>query len=404
MLAAGAIALCGYLCASCPSAPSPSTLVTSIHPAYTRVVFAFAGWDATGTVLNQWDDVSKNFTLTRGIVASLQSQGRSVLISLGGGAGAPLPGPAPAGFVTNVVTGLSSLVTSLGLDGVDFDIENFEGDPVAGMAAVREIVLGLRVAAAPRALLITCAPQMTDVFPDYTQETAGFNRYAPLVEERFLGNIDAVMPQMYNSWASVETIAYAVTYTKEVEAGFTVTAGAGPTPLNITIPPTKLWLGYPSSSSAAGSGFLPPTEVVAMVRGLAASGTPVAGLMTWSIAHQGCGASVNAGGQSVSSCTFAVVPVGSLPLLVMALPRLPLAMGFLALLAPSGQSRIAAASSARSSPRARRSSWWRICAHTVLQPTHLRTCIPSRAAIVAAALCVILPDDLAPVAAAKKFR
>ena len=280
--AASALPLTGYLCASCPSAPSPTTLVQSIHPSYTTVIFAFAGWDATGSLVNQWDDPSKNFTLSAATVRALKAEGRTVLLSLGGGAGGVLPGPPASGWVPAMVLNLWALAASLALDGFDLDIENFAGDAVAGMQALRAVVAGLRAAPGGAALRITCAPQMTDVFPDYPTWTAGFNRYAPLLEAGSLQLIDAVMPQMYNTWSSVETVAYAKTYAGELQKGFSV-AGPWPAPLNVTIPPEKLWLGFPASPSAAGSGYINPADVAAAVMGWAAGGLRVAGLMTWSI-------------------------------------------------------------------------------------------------------------------------
>ena len=274
--------LTGYFCADCPSNPAPGALISAIHPSYTTVILAFAGWDAAGNLVNQYDSPSKNFALTRAMVAALQAEGRTVLLSLGGGAANALPGPPPAGWVGTMVAGLSALVRALGLDGLDLDIENFLGDPLAGMAGLKAVVAGLRAAPGGAALRITCAPQMTDVYPDWAQWSAGFNRYAPLVEAGSLGLLDAVMPQMYNTWSAVETLAYAKTYAGEVEAGFTVT-GAGPAPLNVTIPAAKLHLGFPASRSAAGSGFIDPAAVAAAVRSWAAGGLQIGGLMTWCI-------------------------------------------------------------------------------------------------------------------------
>lgn len=279
---AAAINLTGYFCPTCPSAPFPNALVANIHGSYTSVIFAFAGWDDAGTILNQWDDPSKNFTLTKGLVETLRGQGRTVLLSLGGGAGGVLPGPPSSGWVPSMVSGLLSLAADLHLDGFDFDIENFGGDAVAGMRALRDVAAGLRAAPGGASLRLTCAPQMTDVFPDYPSWTPGFNRYAPLLEARALPLLDAVMPQMYNSWSAVETLAYAKTYAGELEKGFVV-SGAGPTPLNITVPAEKLWLGFPASRSAAGSGFINPPDVAAAVRAWAANGLHIGGLMTWSI-------------------------------------------------------------------------------------------------------------------------
>jgi chitinase len=278
---ASPINLTGYFCASCPSTPDPNALILTLPAAYSTVVFAFVGWDASGNLVNQYDEPTKAFTLNASIVSALRAQGRKVLISAGGGAGNTLSGPPPAGFVDTFASGLSALVTTLGVDGVDFDLENFSGDPVAAMGdgGMRDVIRALR--AQHPALLVTLAPQMTDVFPDYPQVTSGFNRYVPLLDDSFIAAIDAVCPQMYNSWSAVETVAYAETYTYELANGFSVKSPS--TSFNVTLIPAKVALGFPASRSAAGSGFISPQEVVAMVRALAANNTALAGLMTWDI-------------------------------------------------------------------------------------------------------------------------
>lgn len=282
---AGAMPLVGYLCPSCPSAPDPAALVREIHPAYSHVVLAFAGWDATGAIQNQWDAPDKGFTVNASVVSALQARGLRVLLSLGGGAGNVLPGPPadPDAFVANMARGLLALVHGWGLDGVDFDLENFSGDAVQGMAAVARVIEALH--ANSSALLITGAPQMTDVYPGWPGISAGFNRYAPLLGNGFLQRHFAfVMPQMYNSWAAVETAAYAQQYAAQLLAGYSIPASAGNPAYNVTVPGTKLLLGYPASPSGASSGFLPPATVVGVVQALAANAsTAIAGLMTWSI-------------------------------------------------------------------------------------------------------------------------
>ena len=270
---ASPLPLFGYICPTCPSTPAPAVSLATLPSAYTSVALAFAGWDASGVILNQWDAPDKGFVVNASVVAALRTRGVKVFLSAGGGAGNTLPGDvAPPGFAANMLAGLSSLVTAWELDGVDFDLENWPGavsDIVAACVLVRAVIAGLR--AAHPALLISAAPQMTDVYPDYPSITAGFNRYAPLLSQRLF---DAVMPQMYNSWAAVETLAYARVYAGELTAGFAV---ASPPML---IPPVAPWLGFPASRSAAGSGFLPPADVVSMARGL---GKNCSGLMTWDI-------------------------------------------------------------------------------------------------------------------------
>ena len=202
-------------------------------------------------------------------------------MSLGGGAGNILPASAPASFSATMLSGLLSLYHSLGVDGFDWDLENFAGtDAIAAMAPVITVITGLKKAA-PH-LLITTAPQMTDVYPGWPDVSPGFNRYASLVSQPFCNSyIDFIMPQLYNTWAAVETIDYAESYAASLQAGFTVSGGSAT--YNVTIPGRQLLLGYPASPSGAGSGYIAPADVVAMVRRLAANGTAVFGLMTWDI-------------------------------------------------------------------------------------------------------------------------
>ena len=251
----------------------PTSLVQNLHPAYTHVIFAFIGWDTNGELVNQWDAEDKSFILSKTIVAGLQQRSIKVLMSLGGGAGNILSADAPSTFASTMLSALLGLHRELGFDGLDFDLENFTGaDPIADMAPILAVIAGLKVALPGP--LITCAPQMTDVYPDWPSVSAGFNRYASLLAAP--SAVDLVMPQMYNTWAAVETADYAAAYSAKLLAGFVVADE-----YNVTVPAGKLVLGFPASASAAGSGFLPPAAVVALVRQLRAGGAAVAGLMTW---------------------------------------------------------------------------------------------------------------------------
>lgn len=149
------------------------------------------------------------------------------------------------------------------------------------MAPIQSIISGLK--AAHPSLLVSLAPQMTDLFPDYPQVAGSWNRYAPLVNNSFLaGHIDFVWPQMYNTWGGVETIAYAKTYAGEIAAGFTLTGTGGAT-YAVNLPMKGFFLGYPASPSGAGSGFIDPAAVVAMVHALQANNTNLGGLMDWDL-------------------------------------------------------------------------------------------------------------------------
>lgn len=267
------INLTGYVCPTCPSTPDPGRLLSLLPQSYTTVLFAFAGWDNSGSILNQWDAPDRGFYLNSSVVASLQSRGFAVGISVGGGAGNVLPSPLPQGFAATMQSGLSSLINALNITVVDFDLENWPGEVQsisAAAAAIRTVVAGLR--AAHQGLLISGAPQMTDLYCDYPSITAGFNRYAELV-----GALDVVMPQMYNTWGAVETIAYAELYA----AGLIEGCEIAPVNVNVSVTPRNLMLGYPASRNGASSGFIDPSAVVAMYRSLQEQGVVLNGLMTW---------------------------------------------------------------------------------------------------------------------------
>ena len=56
--------LSGYICPQCSSAPNPNWLIQNINKNYTRVNIAFIIYNKDGSIANQFDDASKNFTLT----------------------------------------------------------------------------------------------------------------------------------------------------------------------------------------------------------------------------------------------------------------------------------------------------------------------------------------------------
>merc|ERR1719273_445581 len=122
---ANAYILSGYLCPTCPSAPDPNTLIANINKYYTHVNIAFVIWNSDGTIVNQFDDPSKSFTLTKDMVSNLQSKGVLVFISIGGGAGSTLQCEENnnAEFINNFIDGLLEMTKTYGFDGVDFDIE-----------------------------------------------------------------------------------------------------------------------------------------------------------------------------------------------------------------------------------------------------------------------------------------
>jgi len=244
---------------------------------------AFVGWDDNGTILNSWDcdgKCGKNFTLTKDMVDRLKGGAtpRKVLMSLGGQDGGTLECSSSQSFIDTLSKGLISLAASFGFDGFDFDIETRSGDLVDCSKVVAAVMHSLK--ASNPALLITMAPQMGDIYPDSADVSPGFNDQAPLVAMA-IDAIDFIWVQMYNTWAQVETIAYAQTYGAALMKGYDVVANG--VTYHVQIPGRKLALGFPACPAAAGSGFITPSAVATLPGYFSQQGTPIAGLMTWSI-------------------------------------------------------------------------------------------------------------------------
>jgi hypothetical protein len=97
---ASPLPLFGYFCPTCPGDVSPSAILASMPPIYTHVAIAFAGWDASGNVLNQWDAAWRGgFIVNASVVGGLKARGVRVFLSVGGGAANVLPGEVSLGPV-----------------------------------------------------------------------------------------------------------------------------------------------------------------------------------------------------------------------------------------------------------------------------------------------------------------
>eukprot|EP01061_Rhynchopus_euleeides_P035729 TRINITY_DN6020_c0_g1_i1.p3 TRINITY_DN6020_c0_g1~~TRINITY_DN6020_c0_g1_i1.p3 ORF type:complete len:322 (+),score=107.43 TRINITY_DN6020_c0_g1_i1:58-966(+) len=271
--AAASMNLSGYVCPTCASTPDPNSIVANMPAVYNIVNFAFVGWDATnGSLINQFDDASKGFRLTAQQVATLRSQGRTVMISIGGGAGGIITGTESAAFRQNLAAGLLDICSTYGFDGVDFDIEHRSGDLKACASVINDVLKILKQK--NPAIKISFAPQMVNLDPAVSVLSAGFNELAPVIGPS-LSLIDWIQPQMYNSWAGVETLAYAQQYLSALQKGYTVAGVVVP-----PIPASKILLGYPATPSGASSGFIEPCDIVAAFRDVH---PPIMGLMTWDI-------------------------------------------------------------------------------------------------------------------------
>jgi len=120
---------------------------------------------------------------------------------------------------------------------------------------------------------------MPELYPELGTVAAGWNEWVPVIGPG-INQFYLVQPQMYNTWAGVETIAYATQYAKELIQGWSPSGPSGQIPCKV--PGSKLILGYPASPSGAGSGYIDPSAVASMAKTLVQN-NQLAGIMTWDI-------------------------------------------------------------------------------------------------------------------------
>lgn len=280
------LGLVGYLCPSCPQTPDPELLFATVHPAYTVVVISFLMWTADGHIVENIDGGAtkqqQNFTFAKRHVQGLQAKHKKVFVTIGGSTAGSLNCHPGSSFAHTFTQGVLDVVAKYGLDGVDFDIEHRTGSDFAKCATlVGGIMQGLKKA--KPALLISVVPQEPNLDPQQKTITVGHNEEAPLVAG-YLGCMDHVGVQMYNSYAGAEGTAFAEKYAGDlVKNGFSTKDSVSGKSYSVKVGASKLVLGFPATTAAANTGYVQPAQLVTMVEALRSTGIDVQALFTWSI-------------------------------------------------------------------------------------------------------------------------
>jgi chitinase len=244
-------------------------------------------------------------------VAQLKSEGKKVLLSIGGANGTIELNTATD--KQNFINSVAGIVNQYGLNGIDID---FEGSSVALNAGD----LDFRTPTTPKIVnLIAALRALSDRFgPGFILSMAPETFYVQVGFQSYGGAAGAYLPvihgvrdkltfihvQHYNTGTvlGLDGVAYAsgnadfqVAMAEMLMAGFPV--GGNPDRLFPGLREDQVAIGLPASPQAAGSGYTPPTEIVKainyLVRGQSYGGRYVMrrpigypnfrGVMVWSI-------------------------------------------------------------------------------------------------------------------------
>jgi chitinase len=289
---------------------APYLQLNSIDTRYNVVCLAFA-IPHTGTDYQMEfipDQVSQTTLISQ--IQILQSQGKKVLISVGG-ATAPVSLSSTAERDTFIST-MSGIINTYGFDGMDIDLEGSSltvsggtisapvDQPIIRMIyAIRQIMLNFQLQYGHK-MFLTMAPETAFVQGGMSAYGGIWGAYLPVIHA-LRDSIEILQVQLYNSGSmygidgniySQGTADFIVAMTEAVIQGFNTAGG-----FFTGLPASKVAVGLPACPNAAGGGYVTPSVVQAAinyVRGIGpqpgsyvlanTGGHPtLRGMMTWSI-------------------------------------------------------------------------------------------------------------------------
>jgi chitinase len=254
------------------------------------------------------DQVTTATILTQ--IQTLQSQGRKVVLSIGG-ATAPvsMSNATERNAFINSVTGL---LNTYGFDGIDIDFEgsslSVSGGTIATpidqpilnlIAGIKQIMTNYR-ASRSRKMFLSMAPETAFVQGGMSAYGGVWGAYLPVIHA-LRDSMELLQVQLYNSGSmyginggiyTQGTADFIVSQTEAVIRGFNTAGGAF-----AGLPASKVAIGLPACTSAAGGGYTAPATVTAAVNYLRGTGArpgnytlaqaggypDLRGMMTWSI-------------------------------------------------------------------------------------------------------------------------
>lgn len=217
----------------------------------------------------------------RAQVDALNEQGRAVLVSLGG---ADANIELKAGQEDALAGEIVRLAELYGFDGLDIDLEQSAitaGDNQTVIPAALKMVKDYYLAQG-RHFIISMAPEFPYLKPDghYAAYIAALEGYYDFIAPQYYNQGgDGVWVDELNAWLSQDDEAR-----KEDFLYYLTDSLIHGTRGYLRIPADKLAIGLPANADAAATGFVrDPDAVFNAFRRLEEAGTPIRGLMTWSV-------------------------------------------------------------------------------------------------------------------------
>jgi chitinase len=246
-------------------------------------------------------------------IQNVQATGKKVILSVGGAT-------ASIDLTTTAnrdafVTSIGNILTTYGFDGLDIDIEHgasilVNGGTIAApqsaaqinlIDAIRTIMANYR-ATNNRKLILTFAPETAYIQGGMSGYGSIWGGYLPIVDA-LRDSLDLIHVQLYNSGTmygidnqiyTQGTADFIVSQTEAVIKGFTARAPGG---AFAGIPASKVAVGLPASTNAAGGGYTDSVTITAAIKYLKGEGPrpgqytlaqvggypTLRGMMTWSI-------------------------------------------------------------------------------------------------------------------------
>ncbi|MFA0938679.1 fibronectin type III domain-containing protein [Pseudomonas tremae] len=251
--------------------------LTDIPEAYNVVAVAFM----KGAGIPTFKPYNLSDDEFRAQVATLNAQGRAVLISLGG---ADAHIELHAGQEQALVYEIIRLVEIYGFDGLDIDLEQaaitFADNRTVLPAALR--LVRKHYEAEGKHFIISMAPE----FP-YLRAAGSYLAYINALEDLY----DFIAPQYYNQGGDgiwVDELNLWVTQNNDTQKKaflyYLTDSLIHGTRGYASIPADRLVIGLPSNNDGAATGYaVDPQDVKGALQELADAGSPIRGLMTWSV-------------------------------------------------------------------------------------------------------------------------